>query len=86
MTAQQRPTSIAHLVTRTGRASSWRSVRDSDGAILIFHYSTLMAEVRDGALTQVSWGWGSMSDKCGLAKLRRGAMSAGLDIRQADGL
>jgi hypothetical protein len=54
--------------------------------MLIFHYSTLMAEVRDGAFTQVSWGWGSMSDKCGLAKLRRGAQEAGLEIRQAEGL
>ena len=86
MTTKQRPTAIAHLVTRQGRASSWRAVRDSDGAMLIFHYSTLMAEVRDGAFTQVSWGWGSMSDKCGLAKLRRGAQEAGLEIRQAEGL
>lgn len=83
---KQRPTSIAHLVTREGRASSWRAVRSTDGTMFIYHYATLMAEVRDNTFTQVSWGWGSMSDKCGLAKLRRGAIQAGYEIQQADGI
>lgn len=85
---KQRPTSIAHLVTREGRASSWRAIRSTDDTItmFIYHYSTLMAEVRDGVFTQVSEGWGSMSDKCGLAKLRRGAVEAGYEIRKADGI
>lgn len=75
----QRPTRIEHLVTREGRASSWRSV-NVDGVMMIYHYATLMAEVANGTLTQVSEGWGSMTDKCGMAKLRRGAISAGVLI------
>lgn len=76
----KRPTRIAHLVTREGRASSWSSVKADDGTMLIFHYSTQMAEVRDGKLTQVSQGWGSMTDKCGMARLRAGALAEGLAI------
>lgn len=58
---------------RTGvlKASTWRAVKVSDSVRHIYHYSTLMAEVADGTLTQVSEGWGSMSDKCGMARLRR---------------
>lgn len=76
---KQRATRIEHLATRTGRASSWRSEISGD-TLRIYHYATLMAEVRNGVFTQVSEGWGSMSDKCGLAKLRRGAISAGVLI------
>ena len=68
--------SMSDLVTkpvkagRSFRASSWRAV-DIDGDTRhIYHYSTLMAELRNGELTQVSQGWGSMSDKCGMTKLR----------------
>lgn len=75
----QRATRIEHLATRTGRASSWRSVRVGD-ALHIYHYATLMAEVRNGVLTQVSEGWGSMSDKHGMGKLRKGAIAAGVLI------
>ena len=78
-TTKKRPTSISDLVTLEGKASSWRSV-NAGGAMLIYHHSTLMAEVRDDRLTQVSEGWGSSSDKCGMAKLRTGARKAGLEI------
>ena len=68
--------SMSDLVTkpvkagRSLKASSWRAV-DIDGDTRhIYHYSTLMAELRNGELTQVSQGWGSMSDKCGMTKLR----------------
>lgn len=68
--------SMSDLVTkpvkagRSFKASSWRAV-DIDGDTRhIYHYSTLMAELRNGELTQVSQGWGSMSDKCGMTKLR----------------
>ena len=61
-----------------GRASSWRSVRVGD-SLHIYHYSTKMAVVANRKLIQVSEGWGSMSDKCGMAKLRRGAQLAGID-------
>lgn len=71
--------SISDLVKKSGKASSWRSVKVGDG-FHIYHYATLMAEVSDGTLTQVSEGWGSMSDKCGMAKLRRGAVAAGLAV------
>jgi hypothetical protein len=80
MSTKLRPTSIAHLITREGRASSWQSV--NTGTMCIYHYNTLMAEVRDGALVQVSEGWGSMSDKCGMAKLRREATLQGLEFRK----
>lgn len=69
--------SMSDLVTkpvkagRSFKASSWRAV-DIDGDTRhIYHYSTLMAELRNGELTQVSQGWGSRSDKCGMTKLRR---------------
>jgi hypothetical protein len=57
--------------TNTLHASSWRAVKVNDTERHIYHYSTLMAVVADGRLTQVSEGWGSMSDKCGMARLRR---------------
>ncbi len=82
-TTKKRPTSISDLVTLEGKASSWRSVRVGD-SLYIYHYSTLMAVVHDGRLTQVSEGfsegWRSKSDKCGMAKLRTGARKAGLEI------
>jgi hypothetical protein len=75
---------MAELVTRplkAGRsfkASSWRAV-DIDGDTRhIYHYSTLMAELRNGELTQVSEGWGSMTDKCGMTKLRSTLLKASL--------
>jgi hypothetical protein len=81
--AQRKPTTkgnsmatMAELVTKpvkagcSFKASSWRAV-DIDGDTRhIYHYSTLMAELVKGELTQVSEGWGSMSDKCGMSKLR----------------
>ncbi len=80
VTTKTRPTSIGDLVTLEGSASSWRSVKAGD-TMYIYHYSTLMAEVSDTELVQVSLGWGSMSDKCGLAKLRASALRNGLDTR-----
>ena len=79
MTTKTRPTAISDLVTMQGRASSWRSEKTESG-MAIYHYSTLMAVVENGALVQVSQGWGSMSDKCGMSKLRSGALKAGLAI------
>jgi hypothetical protein len=79
MTTKQRATRIEHLVTREGRASSWRSVQVGD-TLHIYHYATKMAVVHGGMLTQVSEGRGSTSDKCGMAKLRRGAILAGVLI------
>jgi hypothetical protein len=78
-TTKKRPTSISDLVTLEGKASSWRSV-NAGGTMFIYHYSTLMAEVRDGKFYSVSDGWGSTSDKCGVAKLRRGALMAGVEL------
>lgn len=74
-----RATAISDLVTLEGRASSWTATRMGD-TMRIYHYSTLMAIVANGKLVQVSEGWGSMSDKCGMAKLRTGARQAGLDF------
>jgi hypothetical protein len=48
----------------------------------IFHYSTLMAEVTPSALVQVSSGWGSMSDKCGMRKLINEAQKLGLEFHK----
>jgi hypothetical protein len=78
-TTKTRPTAISDLVTLQGKASSWRSVR-TDTGMDIYHYSTLMAQVENGTLVQVSQGWGSMSDKCGMSKLRSGALKAGIAI------
>lgn len=68
--------SMSDLVTkpvkagRSFKASSWRAVDIDENTRHIYHYSTLMAELRNGELEQVSQGWGSMSDKCGMTKLR----------------
>ena len=78
-TTKKRPTSISDLVTLEGKASSWRSI-NTGGGMVIYHYSTVMAEVRDGRYNQLSEGWGSTSDKCGMAKLRTGARKAGLEM------
>ena len=67
---------MAELVTkpvkagRSFKASSWRAVDIDNNTRHIYHYSTLMAELSNGELTQVSEGWGSMTDKCGMTKLR----------------
>lgn len=70
---------ISDLVTKTGKASSWQSIRHGEN-LHVYHYSTLMAIVENGTFSQVSEGWGSMSDKCGMNKLRTGARLAGLAI------
>jgi hypothetical protein len=75
---------MAELVTRplkAGRsfkASSWRAVDIDENTRHIYHYSTLMAELSNGELTQVSEGWGSMTDKCGMTKLRSTLLRASL--------
>lgn len=74
---------ITNLITneiktgRTVKASSWRAVQVSDTRREIWHYSTLMAVLSGSEFQQVSEGWGSKSDKCGLAKLRRGVIRKG---------
>ena len=78
MTTTTKVKKISDLVTLEGNASSWRAIKAGD-TMCIYHYSTLMAEVRDGALVQVSLGWGSNSDNQGLCKLRNGARLAGLE-------
>ena len=72
---------IADLVKKPGRASTWRSVRVGD-ALHIYHYAAQMAVVEGGKVVQVSEGWGSMSDKCGMARLRNGARIHGLEFSQ----
>lgn len=68
---------------RTLKASSWRAMMNGDNSErLIYHYSTLMAVVKDNTLTQVSEGWGSMSDKHGMGKLRKGALAAGINLAE----
>jgi hypothetical protein len=62
---------------KTVKASSWRAV-EVEGVRQIWHYSTLMAEIANGTLTQVSNGWGSMSDKQGMGKIRKGCRLAGI--------
>ena len=72
---------IADLVKKPGKASTWKSVRVGD-ALHIYHYAAKMAVAHNGRLTQVSEGWGSMSDKCGMARLRNGARIHGLEFSQ----
>jgi hypothetical protein len=81
MTTKTRPTSIGDLVTLEGRAASWQCV-NTGATMEIYHYNTRMAVVENGTLTQVSRGWGSMTDKCGMAKLRKAAISAGLQVAE----
>jgi hypothetical protein len=57
-------------VGRSFRASSWRAVDIDENTRHIYHYSTLMAELHNGELEQVSQGWGSQSDKVGMGKIR----------------
>jgi len=74
---------ISDLITKeiktgkTVKASTWRATQTSDSRREIWHYSTLMAVLENGTFAQVSEGWGSMSDKCGLARLRRGVAQKG---------
>ena len=79
MRTVKKPKKISDLITLEGEASSWRSV-NTGGTMFIYHYSTLMAEVRDGKFYLVSDGWGSSSDKQGVSKLRRGALMAGVEL------
>ncbi len=72
---------IADLLTREGHASSWQAV-NAGGVQCIYHYSTLMVEVSNGEAVQVSEGWGSMTDKCGMAKIRQQAQRLGLEFRK----
>jgi len=74
---------ITNLITneiktgRTLKASSWRAVQVSDSRREIWHYATLMAVLNGSNFQQVSEGWGSMSDKHGMGKLRRGVALKG---------
>lgn len=74
---------ITNLITneiKTGRtihASSWRAVQVSDDRREIWHYATLMAVLNGKEFQQVSNGWGSMSDKHGMGKLRKGVAEKG---------
>lgn len=69
---------LTELVTKkittgkTVKASSWRAVQIDENHRQIWHYSTLMAQIVNGEFCQVSKGWGSVSDKKGLFKLRKG--------------
>ena len=63
---------------RSFKASSWRAVDIDENTRHIYHYSTLMAELTKGELTQVSEGWGSMSDKQGMGKIRNALRKASL--------
>ena len=74
---------ITNLITneiktgKTLKASSWRAVQVTDKVREIWHYSTLMATLEGDTFKQVSQGWGSMSDKHGMGKLRRGVREKG---------
>ena len=61
---------------RSFKASSWRAVDIDENTRHIYHYSTLMAELTKGELTQVSEGWGSHSDKVGMGKIRNALLRA----------
>lgn len=69
---------ITNLITneikpgKTLKASSWRAEQVSKTRREIWHYSTLMATLEGKTFTQVSRGWGSISDGQGLSKLRKG--------------
>jgi hypothetical protein len=77
--------SIGDLVTsplprsgtlRAGRG--WRAF-DVDGERQIWHYGAHMASVRENYLhVLLNGAWGSMSDKCGMTKIRNRARIAGL--------
>ena len=74
---------ITNLITnemktgKTLKASSWRAVQVTDKVREIWHYSTLMARLAGGTFSQVSKGWGSRSDACGMSKLRKGVRQKG---------
>lgn len=50
---------------------TWYASDVNDNERHIYHYRTLMVVLRDGAYYQVSLGWGSMTDKHGLGKIRK---------------
>lgn len=58
---------------RAGHNGAWRAVQVADDKREIWHYGTLMALANDGTLVQVSAGWGSVSDKAGMRKMRAAA-------------
>jgi hypothetical protein len=64
---------LVAVARRHGKAvaSSWRAYRDNDsGAVLVWHYDTLMLEIDDdNTVRGISGGWGSMTDKCGIRKI-----------------
>jgi hypothetical protein len=72
---------ITNLITNkmkpgsTLKASSWRAEQVSKTRREIWHYATLMATLEGKTFTQVSRGWGSVSDGKGLSKLRAGVRS-----------
>ena len=74
-----RATSIEHLATMPIRAKqhlkvangNWTSQDLDDITRYIYHRGTHMVTIYQGCYFQVSEGWGSMTDKCGLAKIRK---------------
>lgn len=75
-------TSIPLLIPaalRHGRATAssgrWWSYRGDDGRVIVGHYgATMLAyDPATGEVEGLSRGWGSMTDKCGIGKVLRGA-------------
>jgi hypothetical protein len=62
----------------TAVASTWRAVRRSDDSVSVWHHGTEMMRVfPDNTATAVSFGWGSMTDKCGIRKILRNVNGQG---------
>jgi len=74
-------TNLARLIAtavKHGRASAsdgrWQAYKRG-GLIVVRHFSTEMIEIdpTTGEVFGISRGWGSMTDKCGIGRIMRGA-------------
>lgn len=71
---------LVAVARQHGKASAgaWLAVRDDDGDVSVWHYSTEMMLVRaNDKVVPVSCGWQSMTDKCGVRKILRNVSGQG---------
>lgn len=68
---------LARTRVRTIHAGAWAAVPENVGhgiTVTVYHYSTPMFTVYpNGDAVGIDRGWGSMSDKCGVGRILRGA-------------
>ena len=64
----------------TASNGKWHAWKQDDGSVEVWHYTTLMITVRaDNRIIRNSYGHNSMSDKCGITRIKSGLFASTKD-------